>query len=854
MASFVIPNTASREAQISDFIHGQNGSLQKVHYESGFPHVFPSGEMEKMDVRGPMSMSIMDYYFDWRQARMNQQAAEQMEEQDDEHDNPEENSQEWALDQEHGDISILEERGGERIWRFYRANPLNQDRPTTLDIRALGQMTVRAIRLAIFRTWPDLVRRDRHWRIATVHRTVYTSTLVPQGTEVFLVHVDDEIDDDHALILHEFQFWRLGLKTYTKILVPRIIRRNKDITEFLYSTEDGHRCNVLPCTLRINGVDYILPQMVQITAGSLLVGMSFDRMDAVTQIVGDYLADDYLEQLPHGYQQLTGVTMAIGTRLAPDRFHCDAYCMQRSLASTYHYLHQLQHGDRITGMKILIISATAFQNVQTPQAVSMMHYDLGDSHRDGFPQLIASLLVQSLTEDLWSKQFLVPHHTVSLLDVDQTDHILFLRPMYLEQPKRIILVQVDSLTEFEGRRIINMLEMMFIFSHTPADRDGILRAADLAPECERHECLVILNGRHMTEQNEQHFVPDGSACKIYVYLPPEEALARLPEEMDIDETHHERIHESNTERPTEESNRNDTGTFSYVPGMIGNTSLMVLLAMAQLRTDVAPVREKATRPGSRKMSLTFRLLLLMATLVPIANAIQLAGSLDARRIGEAQNPGPEYWIGTVNPTGIRGKEDTISKLPTGLWGIIETHLSGVNSRSVLATLKKCGHDRGRSLNLVQGAKLPLRARSQTAGTWAGVLTMTDWQIRPIWTPWPNHEYQQGRIQLTQSWCGPFTITGACMYGWAKGPTWPNALKDTNALFDTIVQEIAMSRNGPRYIMGDMNHALQDLRGYAILQDLGWRDSQDVANERWDRTTCSRVNRPRSLTMYCCHQN
>jgi len=44
------------------------------------------------------------------------------------------------------------------------------------------------------------------------------------------------------------------------------------------------------------------------------------------------------------------------------------------------------------------------------------------------------------------------------------------------------------------------------------------------------------------------------------------------------------------------------------------------------------------------------------------------------RIGEAQNPGPTYWLGTSNPTGIVRKEFVYSLLPEGLWGASETHL------------------------------------------------------------------------------------------------------------------------------------------------------------------------------------
>ena len=81
------------------------------------------------------------------------------------------------------------------------------------------------------------------------------------------------------------------------------------------------------------------------------------------------------------------------------------------------------------------------------------------------------------------------------------------------------------------------------------------------------------------------------------------------------------------------------------------------------------------------------------------------------------------------------------------------------------------------------------------------------------------------------------MTGATIYGWPKGPTWPNALRDTNMLFDTVVQEVGMSRGGPRYIMGDFKHDLDALRGWEVLQRAGWRDAQQLAHELWGQEYC-----------------
>ena len=831
MASFVIPSQTEAAVEWQSHHIGQKDGFETVHYESGMTHAFPPGETEKMNVHGPMSMSIMDQFFVWQRTRQNQEVAEQVEMQDDEGDDPLGDPWEAALQREHGDLTLLEHRGGERIWRFYRANSMGLDRPLALDIRANAAMTIQTIRRSLYRTWPDLTNLNNAWRVTTVHRAVYTSTRIPRGTEVFLVHVDAEIDDDQTQVLFELQSWRLGLKSFRSTIVPRIVRRHKDISEFLYSTEQGHKCNVLPCTLRINGVDYSLPQMVPVTSGSLFVSMSYDRMDAITEVVGNYVEDDYLELLPMGFQQLTGITMAIGTHTEPDSFHFDAYCMQRSLASTYHYMYQLQYGNRLTDQKVQIIAATAFQDKDKPQAVSILQYDMGTERLDGFAQLMSTLVVEDMTEDPWSKQFLTPHPAVQTLDIDHSAQTVFLRPSFLEQPKRMIVVEVTTMTQMDGSLSEDLREMMIVFSHTPAHRNGMLLLTDLAPECRRHACLLLLNERFMTEINERHLVPDGSVLKIRMWLNQADDDMLFSDGLD-NTMEHETTSEMETSLHMDHCpGRDSTGTFSYVPGTLGNTMMMTCF-IASLLGSPTTRRYDCGRKQHRMKKRWWWTLLVLALCMPVANALQVASVHTVHRIGEAKNPGPDFWIGTVNPTGMRGKEDSLAKLPDGLWGITETHLSGVNSRTVVGALKQCGRERGRSLNVVQGAILPLRARSQTAGTWAGVLTMTDWQSRPIQTQWPNQEYKLGRVQIVQSWCGPFTVTGACMYGWAKSPTWPNALKDTNLMFDTVVQEMAISRNGPRYIMGDLNHGLHDLRGFSALLDLGWKDAQDVANERW----------------------
>lgn len=59
------------------------------------------------------------------------------------------------------------------------------------------------------------------------------------------------------------------------------------------------------------------------------------------------------------------------------------------------------------------------------------------------------------------------------------------------------------------------------------------------------------------------------------------------------------------------------------------------------------------------------------------------------------------------------------------------------------------------------------------------------------------------------------------------PTYPNAVIDTNVMLSTIVKELVISRTGPRYIMGGVNHQEGQLPILNILKSYGWIDIQEL---------------------------
>lgn len=86
--------------------------------------------------------------------------------------------------------------------------------------------------------------------------------------------------------------------------------------------------------------------------------------------------------------------------------------------------------------------------------------------------------------------------------------------------------------------------------------------------------------------------------------------------------------------------------------------------------------------------------------------------------------------------------------------------------------------------------------------------------------------------------GPTQITGANVYLWPRGPTWPKAVEASNNLLNRLTQEIVLSRTGLRFITGDFNHEEKLLDSIEIWKQQGWVDAQTYASERWGREICA----------------
>ena len=96
--------------------------------------------------------------------------------------------------------------------------------------------------------------------------------------------------------------------------------------------------------------------------------------------------------------------------------------------------------------------------------------------------------------------------------------------------------------------------------------------------------------------------------------------------------------------------------------------------------------------------------------------------------------------------GALGKEDLLLSLPPRIWNCSETHLSTLGIQDFSRRMRSKAHASNRQLCLLPGPPVPLRAGSQTAGTWSGVLQCSSTPARALNLPWPQQEFTFGAKQ------------------------------------------------------------------------------------------------------------
>ena len=238
--------------------------------------------------------------------------------------------------------------------------------------------------------------------------------------------------------------------------------------------------------------------------------------------------------------------------------------------------------------------------------------------------------------------------------------------------------------------------------------------------------------------------------------------------------------------------------------------------------------------------------ILGAWVCPVAAATQ-APFREVHRIGEARNPGPsgDFFISSSNPSGLRSKEGLTSDFGFGVHCFSETQLSAVSLPVCIQQFRSLARGSGRSARVLSGSPAPLRVNSHWAGSWTGVLQVSDVPCRDYSVEWPAGLYETGRVMIARHHYGCTSLLIATAYGYPRGPTWPDSQSRTDLLLGALTREVVLGARGFRIICGDFNHESSKLQQCQLWRAHGWIEVQDLAQTRWGippKPTCKNATR------------
>ena len=217
----------------------------------------------------------------------------------------------------------------------------------------------------------------------------------------------------------------------------------------------------------------------------------------------------------------------------------------------------------------------------------------------------------------------------------------------------------------------------------------------------------------------------------------------------------------------------------------------------------------------------------------------LHASIDAR-IGEALHPGPvvdanTLRIGVSNPGGLRRKELEACSLGPGIWSFSETHLSVITQKSCATQLRSIARQAHRDVRVYHGAPVQTRCNSTWAGTWSGVSVMADFPGRILTLPFGHDVFASGRVLCTMHYVNDVPVQLVSIYGYPRGPTWPDARSLNHQLLQVVSDEVVLGGNGIRIILGDFNETEQQGSHFPLWSRMGWQNAQTAASHllNWD---------------------
>ena len=727
-----------------------------------------------------------------------------------------------------------------------------------MELRVQAHQSLAAIEGAIVRHWPDLALPGARWKLIGIHESIGSSIYLEDDYEGFMVEANRDLRGVQVPIMFEYQFWNVAQNRFYGILEPRTHANIGRGIGFMFRDIPGHECHAKPCFSNLNGSPLEAFAEYNIHGGDYIVVSGIDTARETVRLIGYWSAYASLQEIPLTQEFSRNTDLAMQTDVIPmEKCQRKAILLQRNMVKVYHDLQKATNVAALRQGTILAIASADGHDPQEVHPIRMTEVQWGIRRSFEFPLLLEALVISDMLEHSWAGTFVEVHRTVFVLSLPSTlnplDQVILIRPPKVWVPEVSILAEFRVEGIGQDQELHGESEMIMVFINTPTSWDDLLRRLHLDREYGEYDCLVSLNDRVLYKNEQGVHALDGDVVRVWYSMSQRQNDTAI--NVLIPQQHGPEHEGQGQQSRVNQSPAQDAPTGEampqFLPGTLHHTLLWMVWMGNYLVSMWRTCRLRSRRYRQKNLFATSRTRARMKItgmrkgvwmkpwhcLVGLACCAAAFASEGSIRFGEALHPGPSLWIGTANPSRVTGKERQLAELPSGIWGITETHLSGVNQKASIRRIQHEARVHGRELHCVPGAPLPIRARSSTVGTWAGVITLSDCISRSVTCQWPNGEFNLGRAQVVHSCYGPFSVMGATVYGWPKSPTWPNALRDTNVLFDTVVKEIGLSRGGPRYIVGDFNHDLSTLRGWEVLQRAGWKDAQGLAHELWDQDYC-----------------
>eukprot|EP00438_Fugacium_kawagutii_P025923 Skav202342 [mRNA] locus=scaffold2638:36667:46016:- [translate_table: standard] len=123
----------------------------------------------------------------------------------------------------------------------------------------------------------------------------------------------------------------------------------------------------------------------------------------------------------------------------------------------------------------------------------------------------------------------------------------------------------------------------------------------------------------------------------------------------------------------------------------------------------------------------------------------------------------------------------------------------------------------------------------TASYWLYLGRALEWSInhrglplRSLELPWPPEHWSSARVLVSRHWVNETPVIWG-FYGYSQGPTWPQSRKLSDALLQTLTQEVVIGMHGVRIIQGDFNYDPDELLQHRVWKQYGWVEAQHLAS-------------------------